>query len=87
MATITTNKTKQVVMRNRIDVDGVPCKFQEYTINSDDPAKFNKSEWEADEAAKQLYKENRVAIRTAEAEFEDEVFALSEAMEAEKRRS
>lgn len=71
-------------MRNRIDVDGVPCEYQEYTINSENPSDFQKSEYPANEEAKQIYRANRVALRTAEAEFEDEVFAVVDSMIAEK---
>lgn len=34
MAIIKSNKIVQIVMENRIDVDGVLVKFQRYTINT-----------------------------------------------------
>ena len=76
MANITSNKTEQVVMRNRIDVDGVPVKHQEYTINSDNPENIGQSSY----FAKIVYKNNRVAIRAQEDAFEDEVFAKADSM-------
>lgn len=80
MANITSNKTEQVVMRNRIDVDGVPVKHQEYTINSDNPENIGQSSYFANDDAKIVYKSNRVAIRAQEDAFEDEVFAKADSM-------
>ena len=80
MANITINKTEQVVMRNRIDVDGVPVKYQEYTINSDNPENIGQTSYFANDDAKIVYKNNRIVIRTQEDAFEDEVFAKVDSM-------
>lgn len=84
MATITSNKTKQVVLKNHIDVDGKIIKYQEYTINSENPENMQTSNYFADEEAKVIYKDNRVGIRTEEDAFEDEVYTLQDEMIAEK---
>lgn len=84
MSNITTNITKQIVLRNCIQVDSKAVKYQEYTINSESPENMQLSDYFADEEAKQFYKENRVAIRTEEAAFEDEAYLVQDAMIAEK---
>lgn len=84
MTTITTNKSRQIIVTNRIDVDGHPCKYQSYTINSDDPNNFSESSYPANEESKAIYKANRVEVRKVEAAFEDEVFALVDQMISEK---
>lgn len=61
-------------------MDGVPVKYQEYTINSDNPENIGQTSYFANDDAKIVYKNNRIVIRTQEDAFEDEVFAKVDSM-------
>ena len=74
MAEITTNVRKSITLSNEIKVDDIVVKGQQATINSA-TQDINFSNWTNN---MDLYKENRVAIRQKEAEFEDMAFAEQE---------
>ena len=74
MATITSNIKKSITLNNEIKVDDVVVKGQQATIDSSTQT-IRFSDWTND---MELYKENRVAIRQKEAEFEDMAFEEQE---------
>lgn len=74
MAEITNNVRKNITLTNEIKVDDVIVKGQQATINSE-TQNINFTDWIND---MDLYKENRVAIRQKEAEFEDMAFTEQE---------
>lgn len=74
MAEITNNIRKNITLNNEIKVDDIVVKGQQATINSD-TQDITFSDWTNN---MDLYKENRVAIRQKEAEFEDMAFAEQE---------
>lgn len=78
MGVVSNKETKQIVMKNCIKVDDVPVKYQEITINSEDPETTNFTNYFASDEAKTIYKENRTAIRAAEAAFEDKAYLVQE---------
>lgn len=77
MAKVNCVKTKQIILTNTIDVDGTAVMGQQCTINSENPADITFSDWIND---KNLYKENRVAIREELAKFEDECYLEQETL-------
>lgn len=77
MAEITNNIKTTLQLNNEIKIDGVLVKGQSAIINSDDPNDITISNWVNDKA---LYKENRVAIRAKEAEFEDLAYQKQDEM-------
>ncbi|OUQ31123.1 hypothetical protein [Massilimicrobiota sp. An134] len=80
MNIVTNEEKKSIVMRNCIKVDDVPIKYQEITINSEDPNTTNFSSFFASDEAKTIYKTNRTAIREAEAAFEDKAYLVQESL-------
>lgn len=78
MAVISNVETKQIVMKNCIKVDDIQVRYQEITINSEDPETTNFTNYFASDEAKTIYKENRTAIRQAEAAFEDKAYLEQE---------
>lgn len=80
MATITTNVKKTITLNNEIKVDDVVVKGQQATINSATKT-ITFSDWITN---MDLYKENRVAIRQKEAEFEDMAFEEQEKLSTEE---
>ena len=81
MATITTNVKKTITLNNEIKVDDVVVKGQQATINSVTKT-ITFSDWITN---MDLYKENRVAIRQNEAEFEDMAFEEQEKLNTEEK--
>lgn len=80
MTTITTNVKKTITLNNEIKVDDVVVKGQQATINSTTKT-ITFSDWITN---MELYKENRVAIRQKEAEFEDMAFEEQEKLSTEE---
>lgn len=81
MTTITTNVKKTITLNNEIKVDDVVVKGQQATIDSiTQTIRF--SDWITN---MDLYKENRVAIRQKEAEFEDMAFEEQEKLNTEEK--
>ena len=80
MTTITTNVKKTITLNNEIKVDDVVVKGQQATINSRTKT-ITFSDWITN---MELYKENRVAIRQKEAEFEDMAFEEQEKLSTEE---
>ena len=74
MAEITTNVRKSITLSNEIKIDDIVVKGQQATIDST-TQNITFSDWTNN---MDLYKENRVAIRQKEAEFEDMAFAEQE---------
>ena len=81
MATITTNVRKTITLNNEIKVDDVVVKGQQATIDSSAKT-ITFSDWITN---MDLYKENRVAIRQKEAEFEDMAFEEQEKLNTEEK--
>jgi hypothetical protein len=77
---ITSEKKKQIVLKNVIKVDDKPVKYQEITINSENPEDMSFTDYFANDEAKSIYKENRTEIRKLEAAFEDEAYTEQEAL-------
>lgn len=80
MATVANTETKQIVMKNCIKVDDQPVKYQEITINSENPDDMIFSDYFANDEAKAIYKENRTTIRQMEAAFEDKAYLEQEGL-------
>lgn len=81
MATITTNVRKTITLNNEIKVDDVVVKGQQAAIDSS-ARTITFSDWITN---MDLYKENRVAIRQKEAEFEDMAFEEQEKLNTEEK--
>lgn len=81
---IKNEKKKQIVLRNVIKVDDKPVKYQEITINSENPEDMSFNDYFANDDAKAIYKENRTEIRKLEAAFEDEAYVEQEALASYK---
>lgn len=81
---ITSEKKKQIVLKNCIKSDNKPVKYQEITINSENPKDMSFSDYFANDEAKAIYKENRDEIRKLEAAFEDEAYTEQEALASYK---
>ena len=81
---ITNEKKKQIVLKNVIKSDDKPVKYQEITINSENPEDMSFSDDFANDEAKVIYKENRTEIRKLEAAFEDEAYTEQEALASYK---
>lgn len=81
---ITNEKKKQIVLKNVIKSDDKPVKYQEITINSENPKDMSFSDYFANDEAKAIYKENRTEIRKLEAAFEDEAYTEQEALASYK---
>jgi hypothetical protein len=72
MAEIKNNINEVLNIGNQITVDGVVVKGQQCNIDSKNPERITFNEWTNDPI---LYKENRIAIRALEADFEDYCYA------------
>ncbi len=81
---ITNEKKKQIVLKNVIKVDDKPVKYQEITINSENPEDMTFSDYFANDEAKATYKDNRTEIRKLEDAFEDEAYTEQEALASYK---
>lgn len=81
---ITSEKKKQIVLKNCIKADDKPVKYQEITINSENPEDMTFTDYFANDEAKATYKENRTEIRKLEAAFEDETYTEQEALASYK---
>lgn len=81
---ITSEKKKQIVLKNCIKADDKPVKYQEITINSENPEDMTFTDYFANGEAKATYKENRTEIRKLEAAFEDEAYTEQEALASYK---
>lgn len=81
---ITSEKKKQIVLKNCIKADDKPVKYQEITINSENPEDMTFTDYFANDEAKATYKENRTEIRKLEATFEDEAYTEQEALASYK---
>lgn len=81
---ITSEKKKQIVLKNCIKADDKPVKYQEITINSENPEDMTFTDYFANDEAKATYKENRAEIRKLEAAFEDEAYTEQEALASYK---
>lgn len=81
---ITNEKKKQIVLKNVIKSDDKPVKYQEITINSENPKDMSFSDYFANDEAKAIYKENRTEIRKLESAFEDEAYVEQEALASYK---
>lgn len=81
---ITNEKKKQIVLKNVIKVDDKPVKYQDITINSENPKDMSFSDYFANDEAKAIYKENRTEIRKLESAFEDEAYVEQEALASYK---
>lgn len=80
MGVVSNKESKQIVMKNCIKVDDVPIKYQEITINSENPDDMVFSDYFASDEAKEVYKENRTTIRQMEAAFEDKAYLEQEGL-------
>lgn len=81
---ITSEKKKQIVLKNCIKADDKPVKYQGITINSENPEDMTFTDYFANDEAKATYKENRTEIRKLEAAFEDEAYTEQEALASYK---
>lgn len=81
---ITSEKKKRIVLKNCIKADDKPVKYQEITINSENPEDMTFTDYFANDEAKATYKENRTEIRKLEAAFEDEAYTEQEALASYK---
>lgn len=81
---ITNEKKKQIVLKNVIKSDDMPVKYQEITINSENPEDISFNDYFANDEAKAIYKDNRTEIRNLEAAFEDEAYAEQEKIKTEQ---
>ena len=73
-------KHKTIVMKNIIKIDDKAVKYQEITINSENPEDINFTSYFANDEAKAIYKENREEIRKEEAAFEDSAYLEQETL-------
>ena len=81
---ITSEKKKQIVLKNCIKADDKPVKYLKLTINSENPEDMTFTDYFANDEAKATYKENRTEIRKLEAAFEDEAYTEQEALASYK---
>ena len=77
-------KTQKITLEGRSVIDGVEVAGFTATINSEDPNQMRFSSWQINAA---MYKENRVAARADEAEFEDFAYTVQDTMIAEMATS
>lgn len=73
-------KTKKITIEGKSVINGVNVAGFVASIDSVDPSQMTLSSFQIDKAA---CKENRVAVRADEAEFEDYAYAIQDAMLAE----
>lgn len=84
MSTITSKKTKTVVLNNQIKVDDTIVRMQEVRINSDNPDEMTIAAYFASgPEVMDLYKDNRTSIREQEDSFEDMAFSEQEKIKSE----
>lgn len=73
-------KTKKITIEGKSVVDGVKIATFMASIDSECPSDISFSSYQNNKAA---YKDNRVAVRADEAEFEDYVYSIQDQMLAE----
>lgn len=73
-------KTRKITIEGKSVIDGVAVAGFNAVIDSTNPAQMTLSSYQINKMA---YKENRVAARADEAEFEDYAYEVQDAMLAE----
>ena len=86
MANVTSEVSKRIVLTHTVKVDGEVIRTTTMGIDSDNPNSLEKQPTYSAGGpnAEKLYKDNRAEVRTVEAKFEDDVYALQDQMIAEK---
>lgn len=71
MNELTSKKYENIIIRNEIMIDGILVKTQQCSLDLTKPNDMDLTDWTSN---KELYKNNREAIRIEEARFEDECY-------------
>lgn len=85
MANVTSTKRKTITLHNDIKVDGTIVRYQDVTIDSENPDDIKINAFHASiDGAMDLYKANRTEVRAQEAAFEDFAFEEQEKIKTEQ---
>nr|DAN43547.1 MAG TPA: hypothetical protein [Caudoviricetes sp.] len=88
MANVTSTKKKTITINNRIKVDDTVVRYQDVTIDSENPDDIKINAYYASgDGIMDLYKANRTAVREQEDAFEDFAFEEQEKIKSEQLKA